>query len=63
VVPVIHKRQAPVVKYVLQHSGARVAVVAAALAPVARRVQTGVRWLATAGGAEGWAWAGRRSMR
>jgi len=43
------------VQYVLQHSGARVAVVDAALARVARRVQTGVRWLATAGAAEGWA--------
>jgi len=55
VVPVNHKLQAPEVQYVLQHSGARVAVVDAALAPVARRVQTGVRWLATAGDAEGWA--------
>lgn len=53
VVPVNHKLQAPEVEYILQHSGARVCVADAALAPVARRVAGGMRWLATAGSADG----------
>ncbi|HRY87221.1 MAG TPA: AMP-binding protein [Rubrivivax sp.] len=53
VVPVNHKLQAPEVEYVLQHSGAKVCLADAALAPVARRVGGRVRWLVTAGEAEG----------
>lgn len=45
VIPVNHKFQAPEVEYTIDHSGARLGIVSAELAPIARAGAGGITWL------------------
>ncbi len=55
VVPINHKLQAPEVDYILGHAQVKLCLVDGALAPLARRTQTAVNWLATDSAADGMA--------
>ncbi len=55
VVPINHKLQAPEVDYILDHAQVKLCLVDGALAPLARRTQTAVNWLATDSAADGMA--------
>lgn len=55
VVPINHKLQAPEVDYILGHARIKLCLVDGTLAPLARRIQAAVDWLATDSAADGMA--------